>query len=55
MCGLQYKSGNMCLQVGTAEQHPDSNIQKAIGEIMRISIMLRNLLTSKVAQSLTGC
>ncbi|HET7284932.1 MAG TPA: hypothetical protein VFI70_09630 [Nitrososphaeraceae archaeon] len=45
----------MYLQVGTAEQHPDSNIQRAIGEIMRTSILLRNLLTSKVAQSLTGC
>ena len=44
----------MCLQVGTTEQLPDSNIQKAIGEIMRTSILLRNFLTSKVAQSLTG-
>ncbi|MGB7637382.1 MAG: hypothetical protein WBL88_07400 [Nitrososphaeraceae archaeon] len=43
------------MQVGTAEQHPDSNIQKAIGEIRRTSILLRTLLTSKVAQSLTGC
>jgi len=39
----------MYLQVGTAEQHPDPNIQEAIGEITRTSILLRNLLTSKVA------
>jgi hypothetical protein len=56
ICGFQYKIENMCLQVvGIAEQHFDSIIKKAIGEIMRTSILLRTLLISKIAQSLTGC
>lgn len=32
-----------------------TQIFKAIGEIMRTSILLRNLFTSKVTQPLTGC